>query len=157
MPPAKYLSRKALQELREELEYLKMVRRKELAEKLEQAISFGDISENVEFQEAKEEQAFVEGRILELEELLRNARVIEAGKLSKNSVQIGSTVLLSSGNHQERFTIVGAEEADPARGKISIESPLGKSVMNQRKGAFIVVQTPSGQKKYKIVDIQETS
>jgi transcription elongation factor GreA len=149
----KYLTPKGFKELQEELEYLKSVRRKELAEKLERAISFGDISENAEFQEAKEEQAFIEGRILELEEILRTAKVFE-GIDQENTVQIGSTILVSNGSAQESFTIVGAEEADPRQGRISIESPFGRAVLNQRKGAFIVVDTPEGQKKYKILKIE---
>jgi len=149
----KYLTSNGFKELQEELAYLRNVKRKELAEKLEKALSFGDISENAEFQEAKDEQAFVEGRILELEEILRTAKVLESSG-RESVVQIGSTVLVSSGNMQERFTIVGAEEANPAQGKISLESPFGKAVLNQPKGAFIVVQTPEGPKKYKILDIQ---
>lgn len=149
----KYFTQQGFQELQKELEYLKNVRRKELAEKLESAISFGDITENAEFQEAKEEQAFVEGRILELEELLRSANVLK-GKGAGAIVEIGSTVLVSSGSTQERFMIVGAEEADPAAGKVSVESPLGKTILHKQKGATVTVYTPKGPKNYKIVGIE---
>lgn len=150
--PKRYLTPPGLKRLKEELDYLKTVRRKELAEQLERAIGFGDISENAEFQEAKDEQAFVEGRILELEELIRSAETLPQNG-SKEMVQVGSTILVSIGGNKEFFWIVGPEEANPIERKISIDSPLGKAVLNQPKGKDVIVDTPEGEKSYKIIKI----
>lgn len=147
-----YLTQEGLKKLQEELEQLKNVRRKELAEQLERALSFGDISENAEFQEAKEEQAFVEGRILELQDILRTAKVFSP-KTSSGVVQIGSTVLVSSGRAKEKFYIVGDQEANPMEGKISVDSPLGQSILSQSKGAVVTVYTPEGKRTYRILEI----
>ncbi len=152
MPKKYYLTPEGIKKIKEELEYLKNVRRKELAEQLEKALSYGDISENAEFTEAKEQQAFVEGRILELEEILRSAEVISS-KSNKKVVQLGSTILVSSGRVKEEFQIVGPEEANPMEGRISTDSPLGRAVLNKPKGAQVEVETPEGKKKYKIIKI----
>lgn len=148
----KYLTKQGLKKIQEEIEYLKTVRRRELAEKLEKSISYGDITENAEFQEAKDEQAFVEGRILELEEILRQAQIMPSAS-ERNQVGIGSTVLVSSGRDKEQFIIVGPAEINPLEGKISVDSPLGKALLDKPKGAEITVETPEGKKKYKIVKI----
>ncbi len=149
----KYLTPEGLKKLKEELRYLKETKRKEIAERLEKCIAFGDLAENAEYHETKEEQGFIEGRILELEDLLNNA-VVAPESFQKNFAQIGSTILVSNGSQKERFKIVGAEEANPMENKISIESPLGKALINQQKGAVIQVQTPEGKIKYKIVKIE---
>lgn len=148
----KYLTSEGLKKIKKELEYLKKVKRKEIAQKLERCLSFGDLSENSEYFEAKEDQAFLEGRILELEELIRNAVVISQEK-QKDWAQIGSTILVSSGGKREKFKIVGAEEANPLEGKISIESPLGKALINKTKGTIVEIVTPEGKKQYKILRI----
>lgn len=149
-----FLTPEGVKKLQEELEQLKNVRRKELAEQLERALSFGDISENAEFQEAKEEQAFMEGRILELQDILRTAKVCSP-KTSNGVVQIGSTVFVSSGgNSKEKFYIVGNQEANPMEGKISADSPLGQSILSQPKGAVVTVLTPAGKRIYKILGIE---
>lgn len=151
--PQKYLTPRGIRKLKEELEYLKTVRRMELAEQLEKAIAFGDISENAEFQEAKEQQAFVEGRILELEEMLRQAPEVPAN-LEKGKVRVGSTVLVSSGKFSKhKFIIVGPAEVNPVEGKISMDSPLGRALLEKPEGAEITVETPEGRRKYKIVKI----
>lgn len=148
-----YFTPEGFKKLQEELEQLKNVRRKELAEQLERALSFGDISENAEFQEAKEEQAFVEGRILDLQDILRTAKVFSQ-KASNGVVQIGSTVFVSSGKVKEKFRLVGDQEANPMEGKISVDSPLGQSIMSQPKGAVVTVYAPAGKKIYRIVSIE---
>lgn len=148
-----YLTQEGLEKLKKELTYLKEVKRKEIAERLEKSISFGDLTENAEYHETKEEQAFVEGRILELEDLIYNAVVVSERK-DKMFAQIGSTVLVGTGFRKEEFKIVGAEEADPLEGKISINSPLGKAFLNQPKGTVVEVQTPKGIAQYKILKIE---
>ncbi len=151
----KYLSPEGLKKIKEELDYLKNVRRKEIAEILHRCADFGDLSENSEYMEAKESQGFLEGRILELEELVQSAVVVPEGKQAKNRqlAQVGSTILVGVRNSKEMFKIVGAEEANPAAGKISVESPLGKAVLNQPKNAEVEVETPEGPMKYKILKI----
>lgn len=150
----KYLTPQGLKKLKEELAYLKKVKRKEIIERLEKSLAFGDLSENAEYHEAKEAQAFVEGRILELEDLINNA-VITSPKKTGNVAQIGSTVLVSSsGFKKEKLKIVGAEEADPLKGRISADSPLGKALLDQIEGTRICIETPHGKKRYKILKIE---
>ena len=152
-----YMSPEGLEKLKKELDYLKNTKRKEIVESLQKAIDFGDLSENAEYLEAKETQSFVEGRILELEALLKEA-VIVSKKRQGDSAQIGSTVLVSLDSPQksdnEKFEIVGAEEANPLEGKISADSPFGKAVLSKRKGNIIQVETPRGRVYYKILEIE---
>ena len=148
----KYLTPEGLEKLKKELEYLKEVKRKEIAERLEKSISFGDLTENSEYHETKEAQGFLEGRILELEDLLNNAVVVFEEK-QKDVVQIGSTILVKTGSNKTKFKIVGAEEASPLEGKISVDSPLGKAILNQPQGVIVEVNTPQGKIQYKILKI----
>lgn len=148
----KYLSPEGLEKLKKELHFLKTVKRKETAEKLKKCAAYGDLSENSEYLEARESQAFLEGRILELEELIKNAEVV-LKKAQTDWVQLGSVVLVSSQGKKEEFEIVGAEEASPIEKKISIDSPLGKTFLNKPKGAIVTVSTPQGEVKYKILKI----
>lgn len=150
----KYLTPEGLEKLKTELTYLKDTKRKEISERLEKCISFGDLSENAEYHETKEAQAFLEGRILELEDMVKNAVVVAADEKMRGYAQVGSTVLVKAGVQEEEFKIVGAEEANPLEGKISSESPLGKAVLNQPKGAIIQVSTPQGRLQYKILKIK---
>jgi transcription elongation factor GreA len=152
------VTKEGLKKLKEELEHLKNVRRKEVAQRLKEAISYGDLSENSEYEEAKNEQAFVEGRILELERKIKNAKIItekEGGRARE--VNIGSTVTvrnLSSGDaEEETYTIVGATEADPFEFKISNESPIGKSLLSTVKGETVRVMTPSGVIEFEILKV----
>jgi len=149
----KYLTAEGLGKLKKELEYLKTVKRKEIAQRLEKAIAYGDLAENAEYHETKEAQGFLEGRILELEDIINNAIVVPTNK-NKSFAQIGSTVLVKAGSDKESFKIVGAEEANPLEGKISADSPLGKALLNQPKGIVIKVATPEGSLQYKILKIQ---
>ncbi len=149
----KFFTSEGFEKLKKELNYLKEVKRKEIAERLEKAISYGDLAENAEYHETKEAQGFLEGRILELEDLASNAVIVS--KERKNGLaQIGSTILVKAGQEKEKFKIVGAEEADPLIGKISIDSPLGRAILNQAKGAIVEVLTPQGKLQYKILKIE---
>ena len=149
------LTVEGLKKLEEELKQTKSVRRREVAERIRQAIAFGDISENSEYEDAKNEQAFIEGRILTLEKMLRNAIIIDEENLDTGVVSIGSMVLLKDLEIDEEFkyTIVGSAEADPGDFKISNESPVGKAILGQSKGSVVEVQVPVGLLKYQIVDI----
>ena len=150
----KYLTPEGLEKLKKELQYLKTVKRKEIAERLEKSIAYGDLTENSEYHETKEAQGFLEGRILELEDLLNNAVLIPPAEKQNGLAQIGSTVLVKAGSEKERFRIVGAKEANPLEGKISADSPLGKAILNQTKGVMIEVETPQGRVQYKILKIE---
>jgi transcription elongation factor GreA len=147
-----YLTAEGLEKLKKELDYLEKVKRKEVSETLVHTISFGDISENAAYDQAKEAQGFLEGRILELKEILSNVKLI--GKSRMGNVQIGSTVLLCSAGGKEQFQIVGPEEADVLNGKISHVSPLGGVVLGKSKGDKFVIKTPGGAVEYKILDIK---
>ena len=148
-----YLSEEGLAELKKELEDLSLVKRREIAERIKEAKSLGDLSENAEYQEAKEAQAANEGRIAELEDLLRRAVVIKKrGNLER--VWIGATVEVKSGLKHQSFTIVGSEESDPAKGLISNESPLGQAFLGKKIGEEVDVATPKGKVRYKIVSIR---
>src|SRR3989344_7150671 len=151
----KYVSAQRLEELKQELEELKNVKRKEIARRIEEAKSLGDLSENAEYMEAREEQAFNEGRIKELEELVRESVLIEENKRrAKTSVSVGDTVEVENSGKSQTFTIVGSNEADPLNNKISNESPLGRAFLGRIPGEKIKVNTPSGQFEYKIVRIK---
>jgi transcription elongation factor GreA len=150
-----YLTSKGLKKLQEELEHLRTVKRKEVARRLHEAMEDGELIENAEYEAAKNEQAFVEGRILEIEHLIAQAQVIKKGGTSKDLVQIGSTVVVKEdGKKPETYTIVGAAEANPKEGLISNESPLGKALLDHKVGDDIVVQTPAGKLTFQIVKIQ---
>ena len=152
----KYLTPEGLEKLNKELNYLKQVKRKEIAERLEQAIAFGDLSENFAYHETKEAQGFLEGRILELEKTIRSAKIIEKQKQT-DKAQVGSTVLLIDlNNEKQEFQITGPEEANPLEGKISFESPLGQALLNKSKGDKIKIKAPEGQEEiqYKILKIE---
>ncbi len=152
MDEEQYLTKDGLEEIEKELDGLKNVKRPEIAKRLEESISFGDLSENSEYQEAKTAQAFIEGRILELEEILRNAVIIKEG-VKSNTVQIGSKIKVACGGKNETFLIVGASEAAPEEGKISDESPLGRAFLGKKAGDLVNVDAPAGRIKYKIVTI----
>jgi transcription elongation factor GreA len=151
------LTQEGLKHLEEELENLKSVKRREVAERIKVAIGYGDISENSEYEDAKNEQAFIEGRIITLEKMLRNARIINDDEVDTNTVSIGSKVVLVDmeyGDEME-YSIVGTAESDPAAHKISNESPVGKAILGKQKGDEIEVAAPVGAIKYKIVDIKK--
>lgn len=142
--------------LEEELENLRTVRRKEVAERIKTAISFGDISENSEYDDAKQEQAFVEGRIMALEKMLRNARVLDSAELSTEKVGIDSIVLLKDleYNDELEYTMVSSAEANPSENKISNQSPVGQAIIGQTVGSVVEVSVPAGTIKYEILGIR---
>ncbi len=150
------VTKDGLDKLKEELDNLKSVKRKEVAERIKEAISYGDLSENSEYEEAKNEQAFLEGRILELEDKVKHAKIITETRKTK-SVQLGSTVHLKNLTKQkdelESYTIVGSTETDVFGGKISNESPVGSSLLDKQKGDKIKVIVPAGAVEYQIVKI----
>ncbi len=152
------VTKDGLKKLKDELHELKTVRRQEVAQRLKEAISYGDLSENSEYEEAKNEQAFVEGRILELEQKIKNAKIIVEKKSDTRSkeIDIGSTVTLinkTENDDQEKYTIVGSTEADPLDQKISNESPIGKSLLGKHKGDTVEIHSPSGIIRYEIVQV----
>ncbi|MDM5359821.1 transcription elongation factor GreA [Peribacillus sp. ACCC06369] len=141
--------------LEQELEQLKTVKRKEVVERIKIARSFGDLSENSEYDSAKEEQAFVEGRITTIENMIRNAKIIEGNDSNTDTVSLGKTVTfveLPNGD-EETYSIVGSVEADPFDGKISNDSPIAKSLIGKRVGDKVSIQTPGGEMSVKIVSI----
>ena len=145
-----------LKKLEEKLEKLKSVRRIEVAERIKQAIDFGDISENSEYEDAKNEQAFIEGEILTLEKMLRNSQIIEDDKSNKDTVALGNTVVIKDleFNEDQVYTIVGSAEADPKDLKISNESPVGQAIIGKKIGDTIEVHVPAGVLQYQIVEIR---
>jgi len=150
------VTKEGLKKLKDELEFLKKTKRQEVAVRLKEAISYGDLSENAEYEEAKNEQAFVEGRILELEEKVKNAKIIASVKSTGKMVEIGSTVDVrnkTDNDDPEKYTIVGTTEADPLDHKISNESPIGKAFLGKTKGDVVTVETPSGPLKYEILKV----
>jgi transcription elongation factor GreA len=159
----KYISPEGLEKLKKELEERKTIKRQEIARRLEEAKALGDLSENTEYAAAKEAQAFNEGRILELEEIIKEATLIKPARKGQKEVQIGSLIEVklisgssSKGGSSKRqvFMIVGSQEAEPAQGKISNESPLGQAFFGHRVGDIIEVETPKGKAKYKIISIK---
>lgn len=145
------LTSEGSQKIKNELSKLKAHRR-EVAERIRTAREYGDLSENSEYEDAKNEQSFVEGRILELEEILRHARIV--AKNGTDKVEIGSTVTLKMDGQTIEYKIVGAAESDPARGKISADSPLGHSMLGKAKGEEVEINTPNGKTAYKIIEIK---
>ena len=153
--PTTFLTQEGYHKLQEELENLRTVKRQEIAKRLHEAMEGGELIENAEYEAAKNEQAFVEGRIKELEVLLATARVIDESKINDDTVQVGSTVTIEEeGGKPESYTIVGAAEANPAAGKISNESPLGKALLNQKPGDVVQVEAPAGAFTVKIVKVK---
>ena len=147
-----YISKEGLEKLRTELEEMLNVRRREIAQRIHDAKEHGDLSENAEYEDAKNEQAFVDGRIQTLEAMIKNATLIDE-HTSTDHVQIGSTVKVDGDDGVETFTIVGSAEAKPAAGKISNESPVGRALLGKKKGEKVVVKVPAGDFTYKIVSI----
>lgn len=155
MDEAVILTREGLENLKEELVNLKTVRRKEVAERLKQAIDFGDLSENSEYDDAKNEQAFIEGRIQTLEATIHKAKVIEDENLSSGVINIGSYVTVRDVEFDEveEYRIVGTSEADPMQNKISNESPLGAALLGKRQGQTVKVNAPVGALEYEVIRV----
>lgn len=149
-----YVTKEGLEKMQDELDHLIKVKRPELSERLRSAISQGDLSENADYDYAKQEQAFLEGRIQELEDALRRAQIIDDGGPG-DKVRVGSTVtIVADGqDEEETYRIVGAHEADPANGYISNESPIGRALLGSKPGQVVTVETPGGGMELKVKDI----
>lgn len=150
-----FFTQEGLKKIEDEIEFYKTVRRKEVAERIKVALGYGDLSENSEYDEAKNEQAHVEERIAKLEMMVRNARIIEEEDLNKDMVNVGSFVKIkdiSSGDIDE-YSIVGSAEADPLEGKISNESPVGSALIGKKLGEIAEVEAPMGLIRYEVVEI----
>jgi transcription elongation factor GreA len=150
------LTKEGYQKLKDEIEYLSTDRRREVADRIKTAREFGDITENAEYDDAKNEQAMLEARIAKLEERLAAARVIEKRDIAKDVVSIGSTVRLRDVDAKQtvEYHIVGSAEANPAEYKLSNESPVGQAILGKKKGETVEVKTPRGSLKYKILEIK---
>lgn len=152
------ITKEGLAKLKDELKLFKDTRRKEVAARLKEAISYGDLSENSEYEEAKNEQAFIEGRIIELEKMIDNATIITEGiKSTDATVQIGTTVTVQNvtdNDEPETYTIVGSTEADPTENKISNESPIGSALLGKTKNDVIKVKVPAGMLEFKVLKIK---
>ena len=147
-----------VKKLEEELEYLKTVKRKEITEKIKVALGYGDLSENSEYDEAKNDQAFTEGRILQLENMLKNAVVVDESEIPSDIVSVGSKVKVKDYEFDEEveYSIVGSAEADPINFKISNESPVGSALIGKKVGAIIEVIIPDGVNKFEILGISRS-
>ncbi len=151
------LTREGLEQLEAELENLRTVKRTEVKERLKEAIALGDLSENSEYDDAKNEQAFMEGRILELEKMIRNAKVIEEGVLEEGTITVGSLVTVKDIEFDEisEYRLVGTVEADPMNNRISNESPVGRALLGHKAGEIIDVEVPAGVIKLEILEISK--
>ena len=151
------MTEEGLKNLENELENLKTVKRKEIAEKIKLALSFGDLSENSEYDEAKNEQAMAEARIAEIESILKKAKVIDEHELSTEIVHVGSLVRIQDmADEQEyQYKIVGSSESDPINGRISDESPIGKGLLEHKVDDIVEIDTPGGTCKYRIMEISK--
>ncbi len=152
------LTEEGYEKLEKELDYLVNEKRREIAKRIKVAREFGDISENSEYDDAKNEQAFVEGRIKEIENMLRNAKVVKNEEVSDHTVNVGTTVKIKDTDNGEIFnyTLVGSAESDPLKNKISNESPIGKSIIGHKIGDKVKVEVPTGIMEYEILSIEKT-
>jgi transcription elongation factor GreA len=150
------MTKEGKEKIEQELEYLKTVKRKEVVERIKIARDFGDLSENSEYDSAKDEQAFVEGRIALLETMIRNAVIIEGDEANSDTVTLGKSVTFIElpDGEEETYTIVGSAEADPFEGRISNDSPIAKSLLGKKIGDEVTVQTPGGEMYVKIVAVK---
>lgn len=151
------LTEEGFEKLENELEYLETEKRREVAKRIKVAREFGDISENSEYDDAKNEQAFVEGRIQEIKNMLNNAHVVKDEEVTDKQVNLGTTVMLHDLDSDEkiRYTLVGSAEADPLNHKISNESPIGKAILGHVIGDEVTVETPAGEVDYEIISIKK--
>ena len=157
MAEKKQMSREGYEKLEKELDYLITVRRSEVAQKLKEARSFGDLSENAEYDEAKNEQGILEATIAEMENTLANAEVVDDDSISTNEVGVGSTIEIKrvDKDKTEKFKIVGTTEANPAEGKISDDSPIGKAAIKKKVGDVFTVEAPVGELQFEVISISK--
>jgi len=148
-----FITEAGLEKLKQELEELKGPRRKEIAERIQEAKELGDLSENAEYGEAKNEQSFAEGRILEIESIIRQATIIKQNAKTSGTVTVGSKIKIRDDKETKEYFIVGSSEADPSQGRISNESPIGQAFLGKKVGDIIEIKVPQGSKKFKIVTV----
>lgn len=148
-----YITKKGLEKLKKELQYLKNVQMPKVIERIARAKEMGDLAENAEYQDAKDEQGFIAGRIAELENMIRKAEIIDEN-YSKEIVSVGCTIKVRCGKKEYNYTITGSNEADPSRGLISNESPLGRAFLGKRVGDKVTVKVPKGEMKCEILEIK---
>jgi len=150
------LTKEGLEKIKKELHQLKTVKRKEIAEKISSAVAFGEIAENAEYRAAKNEQAFIEGRILTLEKIIENCELIDKSKNDNRYVSPGSEIVVEDLKKKEKinYTLVDYVESDPGSGKISIASPIGKAVLGKKVGEKVKIRVPAGSIQYKILEIK---
>lgn len=146
------ITERGLKKLKDELMELKTTKRKELAVRLRGAIAMGDLSENFDYKDAKDQQVFLESRIKELGEMINSARVVLKNE-SSNVVQLGSNVVLKDGKEEFSYEIAGATEADPIKGRLSIDSPIGQTLIGKKVGDVVIVETPAGKMEYTVLKI----
>jgi transcription elongation factor GreA len=151
-----YVTQEFLDKMKKELDYLKSTKRLEVAQRLKEAIALGDLSENSEYDDAKDEQAFVEGKILELEAKVRTAVVIEASRSGKVGMASVVTIEDLQNGEKQTVTIVGSSESDPFANKISNESPVGRALLGAKDGDVVEVDAPAGVLKYKVLELQNS-
>ena len=148
------LTQDGLTKLNDELKELIAKKRPDVIERIREAASHGDLSENADYAQAREEQSFIEGRVMEIEDIVKNAEIISTNAGHHNTVTIGSTVTLKANNTERKYTIVGSNEANPKEGKISNESAVGKALLGRKAGEKFKVSTPAGEMDYEIVSIE---
>lgn len=149
-----YLTKEKFEEFKKELVELKGKKRKEVAESLEYAKALGDLKENAEYHEARDNQAMIEDRIAKLEDLLKNASIVSSSESIGGMVNIGSVVTVQLGDIKSKYTIVGSEESDVKANKISIKSPFGQAIVGKKKGEEFSYHAPNGNLKYKLIDVE---
>lgn len=154
MTEIKKLTQEGFKKLKDELKELKEVKRKQITERIQEAKEHGDLSENAEYHEAREEQSFIEGRILELENLLRSSIIIDNNNSQDHIIKIGSKIIVEKSGKMIEYAIVGSTEADPKNNLISCDSPLGQAFLGKRRGDIIKVKIPKGETEFKINDIK---
>ena len=154
MEQEKYFTKQGLDKLKDELDYLKKTRQKEVAEDINKAASYGDLSENAAYHHAKEELAFMRGRIAELEDIIKKAKVIDETREKTGEIVIGSIVNVQCNGNKEQIAVVSLDKADPMAGKISYQSPLGKALCGKSVGDEVEIETPRGKIKYKILSVE---
>lgn len=155
MAEEKIITKEKLEELKERLKEYKTKKRSEIARRIKEAKEYGDLSENSEYEEAKNQQAFVEGKIVELEDIIKNAKVLDKSRSTDGGINAGSKIVLKdkSGKKYD-YTLVGALEGDPASGKISVESPLGQALLEKKKGEKMIVDLPAGKVEFHILSVK---
>ncbi|MDD5039854.1 MAG: transcription elongation factor GreA [Patescibacteria group bacterium] len=147
-----FITEQGLKKLKQELQILKGDKRKEISERIQQAKELGDLSENAEYVDAKNEQAFIEGRVQEIDNILRHATIIKQNK-NNNIISVGSKIKIKDALETKEYFIVGSSEADPSKGKISNESPIGQAFLGKKVGDIIEIRVPQGSKKFEIIAI----